>query len=125
MDGGKHSVEGQPSQEVMGPFHTGPQNCNVSTRCDLQANGLPEATCLRGSWKLVLSCGILMFSLTLHFFRHASSIENRLELCCEQWWFRSVLIVIFIHRRFEDIPDIGSESQGAPVQLRRALAFWL
>lgn len=51
--------------------------------------------------------------------------ENKSQLCFSPLWFPSVLIVIFIHHRFEDIPDIGSESQGVPLQLCRGPAFWL
>lgn len=51
--------------------------------------------------------------------------ENKTQLHFSPPCFPSVLIVIFIHRRFEDIPDIGSESQGVSLQLCRGTAFWL
>lgn len=51
--------------------------------------------------------------------------ESKTQLHPSRPCFPSVLIVIFIHHRFEDIPDIGPESQGVSLQLCRGPAFWL
>lgn len=56
---------------------------------------------------------------------HSPHFTFQSQLRFSQPRFPSVLIVIFIRRRFEDIPDIGSESQGVPLQLCRGPAFWL